>query len=444
MSFSPIQNFRLVARGKKGVACDGAGVALGAAELLRVELDSAGRRSCEIVPPEVLRPLLEAAYGSQELDRTLYIHRGLSRAARALEAGDLCLAGIETVLLRLTEVSDAAFKKIADMAALAKWGAGWQNQPRAPAGQPDGGQWTASDGEGEAPAGPSPFSVNDGVYRPATDDPHFQLTGGAEGDEASRRSNGAPEDFTRLEDVFPGLKDYPGLAAPLAPVDGFLGVSAVADAANLAATEAQYRQLLAEIKQIEPTFVDQELLPEGGIAGLTWQGRTNLINDLRMQRAVACYNILGDIGPFQVETLRFLQSTVDNAYEEAIGRYDAGILQPRLSRQEAIGNWVDFQVRNSLKVLFDSYGIQYGSMTGITINNRDYETTDSGQSYRIPDARLGDVAFDWTLSPKTIASAQIRGFFRADSKPRAAIIIRPSQLGPGNTYLIPRTSDIPL
>jgi len=139
MSFSPIQNFRLVARGEKGVACDRAGVALGAAELLRVELHSAGRRSCEIVPPEALRPLLEAAYGSQEADRTLQIHRGLSRAARALEAGDLCLAGIETVLLRLPEFSGAAFKKIADIASLTKWGAGWQNQPRAPAGQPDGG-----------------------------------------------------------------------------------------------------------------------------------------------------------------------------------------------------------------------------------------------------------------------------------------------------------------
>ena len=267
------------------------------------------------------------------------------------------------------------------------------------------------------------------------------MTGGAEDDESSRRSNGPPDDFTRLEDVFPGLKDHPGLAAPLAPVDGFLGVSAVADAANLAATEAQYRQLLAEIKQIEPTFVDQELLPAGGIAGLTWQGRTNLINDLRMQRAVAYYKILGDIGPLQVETLRFLQSAVDDAYEEAVSLSDAGSLHPRLSQQEAIGNWVDLKVRQGLKEQLDSYGISFGRKEAVTINNRNYETSDDGQSYRVPDARLGDVAFDWTLSAKTIAAPQIRGFFRADSRPRAVVIIRPSELGTNSTYLIPRPAD---
>jgi hypothetical protein len=49
--------------------------------------------------------------------------------------------------------------------------------------------------------------------------------------------------------------------------------------------------------------------------------------------------------------------------------------------------------------------------------------------------------YDWTLSPKTISSAQIRGFFRADSQPRAVIIIRPSQLGGDSTYLIPRPYD---
>ena len=91
--------------------------------------------------------------------------------------------------------------------------------------------------------------------------------------------------------------------------------------------------------------------------------------------------------------------------------------------------------------MFDTYSIDYGLGKDATINNRDYETTDEDSRYRIPDARLDDVAFDWTLSPKTISSAQIRGFFRADSHPRAVIIIRPSQLGPGGTYLIPRPGD---
>ena len=77
------------------------------------------------------------------------------------------------------------------------------------------------------------------------------------------------------------------------------------------------------------------------------------------------------------------------------------------------------------------------------INNRDYETWESGQRYRLPDVRIIDVSFDWTLFPKTISTAQIRGFFRADSQPRAVVIIRPSQLGPDSTYLIPRPAYIP-
>ena len=139
-----------------------------------------------------------------------------------------------------------------------------------------------------------------------------------------------------------------------------------------------------------------------------------------------------------------MQNAVDDAYEEAVSEADAGRLQPRLSRAEAIGNRVDSEVRQNLKNIFDTYGIPYGPSEDVTVNNRDYETSESGQSYRIPDARLGDVSFDWTLSPKTISSPQIRGFFRADSQPRAVVIIRPSQLGGDSTYLIPRPADVPL
>jgi hypothetical protein len=93
--------------------------------------------------------------------------------------------------------------------------------------------------------------------------------------------------------------------------------------------------------------------------------------------------------------------------------------------------------------MFFSYGISFGPGEDVIINNRDYETSDNGQSYRLPDVRIRDVSFDWTLFPKTISTPQIRGFFRADSQPRAVVIIRPSQLGDYNTYLIPRPYYIP-
>ncbi len=329
------------------------------------------------------------------------------------------------------------------------------------AGQSDGGQWTTQVGVDGAPAiGAMPAAhvsphaspsrqrpalpLGDGVYRPGTDDPHLILTGGAEEEEASRRSNGPPDDFTRLEDVFPGLRNAPALAVPLAPIDGFLGVSALADEANLEATLSQCRALVAEIKQVDPSFVDDELLPPGGIAGLTWQERTSLINNLRMERAAAYYRMRGDVGPLQVEMLRFLQSAVDAAYEEAASAADSSRLQPRLSREEAIGNWVDARVRKDLRQLFDEYDIPYGPRANVTVNNRDYESSEGAQSYRIPDARLGDVSFEWTLSPKTMSSPQIRGFFRSDSQPRAVVIIRPSQLGRDSTYLIPRPTYVAL
>jgi hypothetical protein len=138
--------------------------------------------------------------------------------------------------------------------------------------------------------------------------------------------------------VFPGLSDAPGLAIPLAPIDGFLGVSAAADEADLDGALGQYWGLVHQIKQVDPTFADEELLPRDGIDGLTRQGRTNLINHLLMERAAAYYRMRGEVGFLQVETLRFLQNAVDAVYPEAVAAADAGRLQPRLSREEAIGN----------------------------------------------------------------------------------------------------------
>jgi hypothetical protein len=461
MNLALARMYRLTPRGGGGLACDTAGVALGAAELARVGADAAGRRRRQVQPPQGLRRIVSAACGPQPEDVILRLHRGLSRAAAAIEAGDLCLAGIETVLLRLPDLTSSALAKLAEVAELEKGRTAWQDEPRVPAGQPDGGQWTTAGGAGGAPtirakpaapvsphvsAAPPepPLPLDDGVYRPPVDAPHVILTGGAEEEAESRRSNGPPDDYTRLEDVFPGLREAPALAIPLAPIDGFLGVSALADEANLEATLGQYWALVRQIKQVDPTFANDELLPAGGIAGLSWQGRNNLINHLLMERAAAYYRMRGDVGFLQVETLRFLQNAVDAAYEEAVSEADASRLQPRLSRAEAIGNRVDFTVREDLMDLFNSYGIPYGPGQDVTINNRDYETADNDSRYRVPDARLSDVAFDWTLSPKTISAPQIRGFFRADSQPRAVVIIRPSQIGQDSTYLIPRPADVPL
>jgi hypothetical protein len=94
-----------------------------------------------------------------------------------------------------------------------------------------------------------------------------------------------------------------------------------------------------------------------------------------MERAAAYYRMLGDVGFLQVETLRFLREAVDAAYEEAVDEADAGRLQPRLSREEAIGNWMDAEVREKLRELFFTYDIPYGPGADVIINNRDYATS---------------------------------------------------------------------
>lgn len=296
------------------------------------------------------------------------------RIAKALDGQEIALAQIFGLRIPLDGLDRERLRRLALAAPFIKANFN-PDEPRIPAGEPGGGEWTTTGDAGGAPAigadpeatspAPAPAladraeslpSLDDAVYRPGSDDPLIVPTGGAEEAEPSRGSNGPPDDYTRLEDVFPGLRDAPGLAIPLAPIDGFLGVSSLADEANLEATLARYDQLVADIKRIDPSFADQELLPPGGIAGLSWQGRANLINGLLLQRAAAYYRT-GDIGPLQVETLRFLQDAVDAAYSDAVSAVDTGRLQPRLSREEAIGNRIDDLVRQDLKDLFNIYGI---------------------------------------------------------------------------------------
>lgn len=127
MNLPLVRIFRLLPRGEGGLACDESGVVLGAAELVRAGADATGRRRCETVPPRALERVLNAAYGPQPEAAVLRFHRGLRRAAAALEAGDLCLAGIETVLLGLPDLTCSALEKLAEIAGLEKWGTAWQD-----------------------------------------------------------------------------------------------------------------------------------------------------------------------------------------------------------------------------------------------------------------------------------------------------------------------------
>ena len=219
--------------------------------------------------------------------------------------------------------------------------------------------------------------LDDGVYRPGVDDPRVNLVGGAE-EEVDLAGRTGRRTIIRDSKTF-----SPVFGTPL--VWPFLWRPSTAFSASARSlTRPTWRRpwgntgrIVSEIKQVDPKFADDELLPPGGIAGLTWQERNNLINNLHVARAVAYYRMRGEVGFLQVETLRFLQNAVDAAYEEAVSEADAGRLQPRISRQQAIGDWVDREVRQEFKRMFASYSIPYGPGEDLTINNRAYETLES-------------------------------------------------------------------
>lgn len=146
----------------------------------------------------------------------------------------------------------------------------------------------------------------------------------------------------------------------------------------------------------------------------------------------------GDYGPLQVETIRFAQRNVDLAYDQGLGLLKAGRLTPRLSDQEALGNYVDRQVRRSLRERYNQSGIDSAGAGPGRVNRRENNSSGGDLTYRRPDARVKDVATDVTLTRKTLSIPQVRGFFDADFRPSRVVIIRPRQLGTDHTYAIPR------
>jgi hypothetical protein len=406
--------------------------------------------------------ILQLAYGSQPQDVIERCHRGLRRTIACLEAGDFAKAGLEAVMIGLPGLTSEAVSKLGQAINLGKSGDAWRDEPRVPAGQPDGGQWTTGGVAADSVSEPKPRSghrgrsdrstqdgappadtagrpsspIDDAVYRPSRDRPALVHTGG--GDLEPRAGTGAeppPVEPMTLDQMFPALKNNPGLGV-LNAVTNFLGIDAAADGANLDVALGQYRWLVNDIHSIDPNWRDSRLYPPGGIAALSWEERNNLIDDLRMKRAVLYYTIKHDAEPLQVETIRFLQREVDNAFSLGKTRYELGQLDVRLSRAEAIGNFVDRQVRDDLKYFFTRYGVPFGVGQEINVNNRNYVPPNG--EFRIPDLRIVNLAIDWTLTPKSMATAQVRGFLRTDAQPTGVVIVRPSQLGHDSPYLIQR------
>lgn len=277
-----------------------------------------------------------------------------------------------------------------------------------------------------------PARIFDGVYRPAGPGIAPENIQYRPNPRARIGGNGGPRlnDPMTLERVFPGMRAAPG-GSILAMADNIFDLTGPANRLTSELSLAHANMLINQIRTVDPNYRFDSLgFPT------TAEGQANQIRDLRLDRADAFYRVRGETRPLQVETLRFLQERVDAAYTEGVEHFDAGRLVVRLSREEAIGNYVDRKVRRDLHDLYARYGIATNRGEQVRIIGREYDTSGTDRTYRIPDARIGNIAFDVSLTRKTIRTPQVHGFFNSDFKPDAVVIVRPSQIGSNSTYLI--------
>ncbi len=287
-----------------------------------------------------------------------------------------------------------------------------------------------------APGGPR--SLRDALSSPrnyASAPPGGPTGRGGRGGRGRRLSNSeAFRDPMLLHQVFPGLQSPAGRSI-IAVADYFFDSTGPANALTAELSLRRANALLNEIRKIDPQY---RVRSRGMTDPETAEGWRTYLNGLRMDRAAALYGARGEMGPLQVETLRFLQARVDAAYAEGLKALKAGKISSRPSDRLNLGNFVDWRVREELRQMYNQFGITSGEKFPVRVVGREYRTIEADRTYTIPDSRVGKVAFDMTLERKTLATPQIRNFFASDFKPESVIIIRPSQLGPGNTYAIPR------
>ena len=234
-----------------------------------------------------------------------------------------------------------------------------------------------------------------------------------------------------LEQVFPGLSNAPA-GAVLAVANNLLDFKGPADDAQMALAENWSRELIGQIKAIDPSWHYDSFG-----AAKTFAGRVNQLNDLRLQRAAVIARVKGDYGPLQVETLRFVQERADMAYEFGREMLKQGRLQTGMTEPVTLGRFVDREVRRALRARYALLGIEAAGKGPVRVNRRE-NSFDAGLTHRIPDARVANVAFDVSLERKTPGNGQVQAFFTTDFRPTQVIIIRPRQLGPDHTYAISR------
>jgi hypothetical protein len=203
--------------------------------------------------------------------------------------------------------------------------------------------------------------------------PTFQLAQYRPNPRARIGGNNGPalNDPLILEQAFPGLRESPA-GAIVSLADNILDLTGPARALTADIHKAEVRKLVAQIQAVDPDYHHESLG-----APKTLEGMVNEIKALRFERAVKFYQIRGEARPLQIEVLRLMQERADSAYEEADALYKTGKLKPRLSREEAIGNYVDMAVRRTLRQRLNTYGVNYAKGQPVRVVGREYDTSGS-------------------------------------------------------------------
>ncbi|HTW34510.1 MAG TPA: hypothetical protein VMD53_07825 [Rhizomicrobium sp.] len=327
----------------RGLRCDGDGLFLGRDAFLRKNDDGNFEARSDVE----LRKTFSRTYGGEAWESRI---RSVKLVANALNKGDMARAMMTAVLMRLPEPGTPV--RIADTnRALAK--AGYDpDEPR-----DERGRWTnGEDGGGVAPStvhrdprirladaamsDASNDPVAEAVARAAVDasqnDARKIVLAAAEGED-DRESRFRGDNYPPLEELIPQRLLQSPAGPPLQFLDNLLDISGPGDEANLEAAELLQRNLLHAIRQIDPNYVYESIEPSGGLAGMSWQGRLNVIHGLQADLAAAIYKVRGDIRPLQEVTLDFLQRTTNAAYDEAVevGSSTTSIYQQTRNRPSA-------------------------------------------------------------------------------------------------------------
>src|ERR1700678_2377050 len=142
------RTFRSSPRGGAGLACDDDGVALGPVSLVEAFRDEAGKLRFRAKPLAELGKAVRLAYGEAGDDMIARHHRGLSRIAELLAAGEGTRARIHAVQLGFPDIGGDGMAKLARAATLRKFNPDWASEDRVPNGEPGAKEWTDGGGGG--------------------------------------------------------------------------------------------------------------------------------------------------------------------------------------------------------------------------------------------------------------------------------------------------------